>query len=136
MLSKKNRVVKRRDIQKILNTSCVKNTKYFRLQLLPAQDFRLLIVVSKKISKRANKRNKLRRKISACIENLNIQKKLPNNCWVFIRPIHKEALELPFTYIKEQIILNLGELYSKNMAKYMVDKKAKNELNTLPSKAK
>lgn len=77
MLSKKNRISNRHLINKLLRKGRIYQSDNFTVKYLPAtsEDSKFAIVTSKKISKKAVVRNKLRRQITESIRlNINVLK--------------------------------------------------------------
>jgi ribonuclease P protein component len=115
VLPKKSRLVRHKEIQKTYHTKFKKNTNFSRIFLRKTDSpFKLLIVVSSKINKKANKRNRIKRKINAIFEKMNRERKLPSNVNCIIQVTSKEILFLNQEKIKKDIIENLQDLYFKS----------------------
>jgi ribonuclease P protein component len=78
-LPKNNRLVRKKDITRILKSRKYLDTPEFRFRAILNQEnkFRILITISKKVAKKANLRNKMRRKISSFFEKWFKEKSLP-----------------------------------------------------------
>jgi len=105
-LPKSNRIVKNIDIQSILHKSFTADSNYFKIKakINHVGKFRLLVVVSKKIAKKANKRNFLKRRIVYLFEKLKHSNKLPDNLDLMIIIKNKEVLDLQFAKIVDDIL--------------------------------
>jgi ribonuclease P protein component len=91
-------------------------------------EFQLLIVVSKKIFKKANKRNRLRRKISAVFEDLLAKNRLPPYTTCVVQVIKKDLLLAKPDEIQTEIIPEISKLYLQ-----MTQAKQKNPTKNQPS---
>jgi ribonuclease P protein component len=105
MLKKEFRISKKRDIDNILKTKGqINNLLYFRVKIIKNNLFksRFLISVSKKYSKKAVERNKVKRRLSAIIYELLKLRLIPIGLdYHFI--IKKDTKILPFQGIQEDI---------------------------------
>ncbi len=72
MLPKNNRLKKTKEIKQAFYTKYRANTKFTKIFLRKKRDpeFQLLVIVSSKISKRAVKRNRIRRRIVGLFERI------------------------------------------------------------------
>lgn len=77
------------------------------------QTFSLLVVVSKKISKKAHDRIRLKRKIHSLFEELSATHSLPPSVSCAIQVTSKNLLFKPKSTLKEEIIPKIGLLYTK-----------------------
>ena len=79
--------------------------------------FRLLCVVPKKIHKKANQRNKIRRRVLAIFLSLKSQKRLPPNldCVIIIRS--KDILTATFEDYQKIFVSEVANLYQKILKK-------------------
>lgn len=79
MLAKKNRISKSRDIDFTYKTKFQFRTEFVKLflQRNATINFKLLVVISKKVLNKSTNRNTLRRRISAVFENLKTGNRLP-----------------------------------------------------------
>lgn len=105
-LPKSNRIVKNLDIQNILKKSFTANGDNFKLKFCKnkVSKFRLLVVISKKIAKKANKRNLIKRRIIYIFEKLNSNLKLPNDLDLMITAKNSGVLKLTFEKIVDDIL--------------------------------
>ena len=105
-LPKSNRIVKDIDIQNILKKSFSTESSYFRAKTRKNElnTFRLLVVVSKKIAKKANQRNLIKRRIIYIFEKLKSNDKLVSSLDMMIIAKNKEVLKLPFVKIVDDIL--------------------------------
>lgn len=105
-LPKSNRIVKDVDIKNILTKSFTADSNYFKFKARQNQinAFRLLVVVSKKIAKKANKRNFIKRRLIYIFEKLNSNKKLISSLDIMITVKNKDALKLTFVKIVDDIL--------------------------------
>ena len=115
MLPKENRIYKKYEVEKILRASWRIKNNYLHCLMLSTetQSFRLLTVISKKIYKKAYKRQKIKRRINAIFEELNTEQKLPLNLDVAILVKSKEILELEYETLKKELRDSLSWLYKK-----------------------
>lgn len=114
MLAKKNRLVREKEIKKVFKTRFRDQTKFSQILLAHNDsDFKLLIVVSKKIFKKAYKRFRIRRKISAIFEELKFKNQLPFGVTCVVRVTNKDILYMKKDEIFEDIIPKVIDLYKK-----------------------
>ena len=115
MLPKTRRLVRYKEIQKTYHTKFKKKTTFCRIFLRKTDSqFKLLVVVSSKINKKANKRNRIKRKINSIFEKMYQEKKLPHNVNCIIQVTNKEILFQKHQEIKDDLIKNLQDLYFKS----------------------
>lgn len=114
-LPKQNRLVHKKDIQNVLRGKYL-DTLEFRFRAKPntLNKFRLLVTVSKKVSKKANQRNRIRRKINHYFETWFKQKTLPNNLDMMI-VVKKNILQTldNFSGLEEILKTKTVELFEK-----------------------
>ena len=119
MLPKKHRLVKQSDISKTLKS---RHRAFFDGINLIARDhkvtsyrpgFRGLIVISKKIHKRAVIRNSLRRQFNAIFEGLHASDKLPCNLDCIIILKDKTCIDLKITEHYHKFIVSQLNRFSK-----------------------
>jgi len=81
------------------------------------EGFRVLCVVSKKIHKKANQRNKIRRRILAIFADLKNKKRLPPSldCVIIIRS--KDILTAKFEDCQKSFVPEIANLYQKMIRK-------------------
>ena len=106
MLAKQNRIVHNKDIKSTINSKFRVKTKYFTVitkKNLEPSSFKLLVIISKKISKRANVRNKIRRRIQAIFENYKSQNFLKQEYNVAIQITNPEIINLTFLELENII---------------------------------
>lgn len=108
MLAKNNRIVKDKDIKTVLRfNKRFSNVEGLNIMVNFAQlqDFKLLVTISKKIHKKANKRNLLRRRIHAIFEQIKAEKtiQIPKIYFMITIKDKNLAVNYPFKYteIKE-----------------------------------
>ena len=106
MLAKQNRIVLNKEIKSTINSKFRFKTKYFTViskRNIEQVAFKLLVIISKKISKRANIRNKIRRRIQAIFENYKSQNLLSPNFSVAIQITNLEIISLTFLELENII---------------------------------
>lgn len=114
MLPKNLRLVQTKEILQAMRTKYQTRTNHLHIRLRPTGgDFRLLVIVSKKISKRANKRNLLRRRVHAIFEELKQKNQLPGNVTIVVQVIKKDLVDLEFSSLKKELLDGVGKLYLK-----------------------
>ena len=104
-----NRILKNDDFSNIIQTGDRVRTEYFSIFFLKSalSHYRIGITVSKKISKLAVVRNKIKRRIVAII-NSDFDKKVVLD--MIIIP-NKKILDLTYDEIKKQLIKTFTKLY-------------------------
>lgn len=123
MLAKENRIVKDRDVKKVLKGGVRKEGKFAKFVCFETTKFGLLIIVPKKVYKKANKRNRVRRRISGIFESLKFQGKLPNNFLCVVNVKNKDIINQKKEVLEADVLSNLAELYFKAHRQKEVDKK-------------
>lgn len=115
MLPKVNRISKEKDVKRALRSRFGTSSDNYKLLLQKNREsnFRFLCVVSKKISKKANKRNRIKRKLYAVVEDyLKNNTQIPNfDCVIIVTNyaiLKKTSLEL-----KEQFSALISILSNK-----------------------
>ena len=125
MLQKKNRIVNQTDIKRTLGARNRFYKDSISILLNPNQleTFRLLIIVGKKIHKRAVKRNSIRRRISAIFEKIKSENNLPSgrDCIILIKD--KKILEEDILDSYEEYITKTIHFKLKTGAKKFPQKK-------------
>jgi ribonuclease P protein component len=116
-LPKEYRIVKDKDIQATLKSPIAANSKYFRLKtrLKTEGNFRLLVVVSKKIHKKACYRNLIKRRVVSIFENLKSKNLLNLNLDLVILTNNKTVLEAKFVDIFTDLMPAYNYLISKRI---------------------
>ncbi len=119
MLPKLWRLIKEKDIKDTYYSKLRSNSKYSQIYLKKSKltNFELLVVVSKKIYKKANKRNRIKRKIYAIFEELKTQDRLPSSVACIIQVKNKNILFQQKEEIKTDILPNVSILYKKLITK-------------------
>ncbi|NJK70808.1 ribonuclease P protein component [Candidatus Gracilibacteria bacterium] len=117
MLPKKNRLVKEIDIQKAFRTKSQMHDNYFGLRLSKnnLNKFMLLVIVGKKIYKKANKRNLIRRRVHSIFEGLKAKNQLPLSINLIIQIKSKEVINLDYNDLKNNILTKTSKLYQKSL---------------------
>lgn len=117
MLPKVHRLSQDKQIQQAFRTKYRYQTENFRIFVSPTQnlEFKLLIIIPKKIFKRANKRNRLRRKVSAVFENLLLNKRLPPQTTCILQITKQNALYKNIKEIQDEVIPQVSNLYIKTI---------------------
>ena len=73
--------------------------------------FRVVVVVSKKISKRAHHRNRVERRIHAVFEELKFKGQLPPEISLVVQVTNKAVLEADYETLKRDLLDGVGKLY-------------------------
>ena len=112
MLPFKHRLTEEKEIIFSLRSRYFQNSKFFKLVLSRSKvkDFRFCFIISKKIFKKANKRNRIRRRVKAIIKNTldSNQFKLQYfNC--VVQCFNKEGIKFDSKELESEI-LNLMRL--------------------------
>jgi ribonuclease P protein component len=110
MLPKENRLVKQNEIKKVLSTKVrfYKDSISVLARVTSENHFQLLIIVSKKIHKRAYVRNKIRRRLQALFETMRYHDRLSRNVALIILIKDKKILQ-------ENIQLQYGQYLSNTV---------------------
>jgi ribonuclease P protein component len=106
MLAKQNRIVHNKEIKSTINSKFRYKTKYFTViskKSIDQKQFKLLVIISKKISKRANIRNKIRRRIQAIFEKYQSQNILNSQFSIAIQITNPEIISLTFLELENII---------------------------------
>jgi ribonuclease P protein component len=69
VLPKSQRLVKQKDILNAVRSKLLMSNEYCSVNYKAGESFRLLVIVPKKVLKKSNNRNRLRRRILALINN-------------------------------------------------------------------
>lgn len=119
MLPKKSRLVKDYEIKKAYFSKYRIKTDLFQIYIRKTEnpDFQLLVVISKKVLKKATKRNRLRRKIQAIFEFLKFSKRLPTKISCIIQVKSEASLKLKPEDLKQAILPEITTLYQKTLTK-------------------
>lgn len=115
MLPKQNRLSKDLEIKKAYRTRFCSQSKYFKIYLKKTENpnFQLLVVVSKKIFKKANKRNRVKRKIYAIFDRMLAGHHLPGNTSCIVQVIDQQAIQQRQDQLKTELTNILSSLYLK-----------------------
>lgn len=115
MLPKNYRIQKKNDISSLLKSRRRLSSQHFGIQFNSTQvpNFRLLVVVSKKISKKAVTRNLIRRRIQSVFGELKSVGRLPASldCAIVVR--QPKIQELKWEALKDEVILACRQLMSR-----------------------
>jgi ribonuclease P protein component len=114
------------EIRTVLRSKLSAKTTHtlIKIQKSDLPTFRIAIIISKKVFKRANKRNRIRRKIIALFEELKYNDRLPPFVSCIIQVQNKLIITKKSDDLKTEIIPELSTLYTK-----MLKQK---QSNTLP----
>ena len=112
MLAKKYRLVTSKEILTAMRTRYQLRTQFLTLKMrhLPG-NFRVVVVVSKKISKRAHHRNRTERRIHAVFERLKHKGQLPPNISLVVQVTNKAILSTDFSTLEKDLLDGVGKLY-------------------------
>ena len=112
MLPKQHRIVRTKDVQSALRSKDKAYTKHARIIVrnTDTQRFRVLVIVGKKIYKKANKRNRIRRKIQAVMEQALLEGDLAHNLDCVIHVTSKEILTSNSEDIKKELLPKVQSL--------------------------
>ncbi len=113
MLPRTNRIRLEKEIKSAYRTKYRDSNKLFQTCLSPSTntEFKLLVVISKKVLRRSNRRNRLRRKIHAIFSNLQFQDRLPNSLNCVIQVKDPKFLKLDLTEMENQILPTVRKLF-------------------------
>jgi ribonuclease P protein component len=135
LFPKSERIVKTKQIQKALKAPFRGSCLFGQILLSHRQDnknelnqfhgFRVMCIVSKKIHKKANQRNKIRRRLLAIFADLKTKKRLPPNidCVIIVR--NKDILTATFVEYQANIIPAVSNLYQKMSRKLFKNEQSK-----------
>jgi ribonuclease P protein component len=117
VLPKQWRLIKDQEIKQTYFTKFRAKSDFTQLYLRKTvhPNFQLLVVVSKKIYKKANKRNRIRRKIESVFENLKFQNRLPPHSACIVQVKDKQILFQSPEQIKQDILPDISKLYHKSI---------------------
>lgn len=120
MLPKSSRLVKDYEIKKAYFSKFRTKTELFQFYIRKTEkpEFQLLVVISKKVLKKANRRNRLRRKIQAIFEVLKSSNRLPLGIGCIIQVKSELGLKLKSEDLKQAILPKVTELYQKTLTKF------------------
>ena len=115
MLSKDNRLVTDTQIKNGYRTKFQYKNSHCKFYLSPTEDlnFRLLVVISKKVYKKANKRNRCKRKVYAMYESLKSNNRLPKNIDCIVQIQNKNLLNLKQDDLLDAVVKPVSQLYKK-----------------------
>ncbi len=119
MLPKSNRLSKEKEIYRVFRTKFRTNTQNTRILLSfePNTKFKLLVVISKKVFKKANKRARLKRRISAIFEKIYQQNRIPPNLVCIVQVINKNLLYKKSNDIYDELIPTMSRLFIQSVEK-------------------
>jgi len=132
VLAKHNRLVTDNEIKSALSTKHKKFTTEFSYKISSSNDegFRLLVIVPKKVYKKANKRNLVKRRIISIFEDLKFNNQLPSNVNLIIQVISKDIINLDYIELKDNILSSVINLYQRFLENK--DKKPQNFKKKMP----
>jgi ribonuclease P protein component len=107
------RICNQYDIRTAMKSKITTKTSHFVIKFShsPLPTFSLVVIISKKVYKRANKRNRVRRKIHAVFEYLHSQNRLPPSIQCVIIVQNKDILFESGKTLENNLTKTLGELY-------------------------
>lgn len=119
MLPKNFRLKNQEDIRLVLRSKVSVKTEHtlIKIQTSDLPTFRITIIISKKIFKRANKRNRIRRKVMALFEQLKYNDRLPPFISCVIQIQNKNIITQSNIQLHLEIIAKISLLYSKILIK-------------------
>jgi len=119
VLPKSNRLSKEKEIYRVFRTKFRTNTQNTRILLSfePNTKFKLLVVISKKVFKKANKRARLKRRISAIFEKIYQQNRIPPNLVCIVQVINKNLLYKKSNDIYDELIPTMSRLFIQSVEK-------------------
>ena len=106
MLAKANRIVHQKQIKLVYSSKYKTRNQYWTLISRKIKDqlqFKLLVVISKKISKQANNRNKIRRRIHSIVNQLNSKNPFDNSLSIIIQLQNSSIIKLTFEELQLQV---------------------------------
>lgn len=102
MLKKAYRLSDSASIRRLVKEGSVFRSDYFRLKWMEADSFKAVVIVSMKFSKSAVRRNKLKRRLRAVIEDIFAD--IKPDIWLVMMPAYKlNYEELDFAILKEEM---------------------------------
>lgn len=127
MLPKSWRLVHQVEIKQAYFTKFRSTTKHTQIYLKATEinNFQVLVIISKKIFKKANLRNRLRRRIIAIFEKLKTESRLPTNISCIIQVKNKNLLYQTSENIKIEILNSVSDLFQKLKSKNVQNSKQK-----------
>ena len=106
MLAKINRIVHQKQIKLVYSSKYKTRNQYWTLISRKIKDqlqFKLLVVISKKISKQANNRNKIRRRIHSIVHQINSSNPFDNSLSIIIQIQNSSIIKLTFEELQSQV---------------------------------
>ena len=106
MLAKINRIVHQKQIKLVYSSKYKTRNQHWTLISRKIKDqlqFKLLVVISKKISKQANNRNKIRRRIHSIVHQVNLSNPFDNNLSIIIQLQNSSIIKLTFEELQSQV---------------------------------
>jgi ribonuclease P protein component len=115
VLPKSFRLKEQEEIKTVLRSKTSTKTSHLLIKLLKSDlpNFRITIIISKKIFKRANKRNRIRRKVIALFQELKYNDRLPPFTSCIIQVQNKNVISQTVAQLQTEIIPEMSTLYSK-----------------------
>jgi ribonuclease P protein component len=109
------RLKNQEDIRSVLRSKISAKTAHtlIKIQKSDLPTFRIVIIISKKIFKRANKRNRIRRKVIALFEQLKYNDRLPPFTSCVIQIQNKNIITKTIDELQSEIIPEMSTLYTK-----------------------
>lgn len=117
MLPKKLRITRSADIKRAFRTRYRYFGDVFRVYISQSREpnFKLLVVVSKKVHKRAHERNRIKRKVHQIFADLHRQGKLPPMTSVVVQATSKNIIERSQSQLRDELIPQVSKIYKKMM---------------------
>jgi ribonuclease P protein component len=117
MLASNNRVKQQYEINSVLKSKLFYLTPFATIKMSKGKKdaFQLVVIISKKIYKRSNKRNRIRRKVMALFEELQVQHRLPPYTMCAIRITNKDILHLTKPQLQVEIVPTVQKLFLKHI---------------------
>ena len=106
MLAKINRIVHQKQIKLVYSSKYKTRNQYWTLISRKIKDqlqFKLLVVISKKISKQANNRNKIRRRIHSIVHQINSSNPFDDTLSIIIQIQNSSIIKLTFEELQSQV---------------------------------
>ncbi len=114
MLAKKHRFSKQKEIQKVFRSRFINKTTDFKVFLILDTNnraFKFLVFVPKKVSKKAAKRHRIKRKVIAAIELISKNSHIPASVSCVIQVTNKNLLYKKVNSLYEDLNALLGKLF-------------------------
>lgn len=127
MLAKLKRIQKKQEISRLFKARLCVYTESFNLKVgkgKPEFGSRLLVVVSKKLFKRANKRNRLKRRLMHIFEEIFL--KDPGSYDFFLVVKNKELIKFSHTNLETEL-KNLHLKYLEEKVKFLKTQKVRQQ---------